>query len=123
TNVIIRTGANPDMKWNQFLIAPYIGDGSPVDQSMWVDNLLVATSRVIADTDGDGMPDDWEIANGLGPTDPTDAAKDADGDGFTNFQEYLAGTDPRSPNGVLRISTVTLSNNNSVINFNTVAGK
>jgi Bacterial TSP3 repeat len=123
SNVIMRTGANPDMKWNQFLIAPYIGDGSPVDQSMWVDNLLVATSRLLADTDGDGMPDDWEIANSLAPNDPTDAVEDADGDGFTNLEEYLAGTDPRSPNSVLRISTVTLDKNNSVINFNSVAGK
>ena len=53
------------------------------------------------------------------PTPP----KDADGDGFTNLEEYLTGTDPRSPNSVLRISTVTLNNNNSAIKFNTVAGK
>ena len=34
------------MRLNQFLIAPYIGDGSPVAQTMWVDNLTVATDRV-----------------------------------------------------------------------------
>ena len=28
------------------LIAPYMGSGSPVDQSMWVDNLRLATSRI-----------------------------------------------------------------------------
>jgi len=27
-------------------MAPYIGDGSPVDQYMWVDNLRVATGRI-----------------------------------------------------------------------------
>lgn len=42
-NVVIRTGLNPDMKFNQILIGPYIGVGSPVDQSFWFDNLIVAT--------------------------------------------------------------------------------
>ena len=52
------------------------------------------------DTDGDGMPDWWEIEMGLDPLDPTDAVKDLDGDGFTNLEEYLAGTDPRDPNSM-----------------------
>ena len=45
TNVLFRTGAHPTMRFNQLLIAPYIGDGSPVDQTMWVDDLTVATAR------------------------------------------------------------------------------
>ena len=45
TNIIIRTAQHPNIKFNQFLIAPWIGDGSPVDQTMWVDNLTVGTSR------------------------------------------------------------------------------
>ncbi len=45
TNVLLRTGAHANMKFNQFMIAPYIGDGSPVDQTMWVDDLTVATGR------------------------------------------------------------------------------
>jgi hypothetical protein len=44
-NVLLRTGANATMKFNQFIIAPYIGDGSPVTQSLWIDNLTVATAR------------------------------------------------------------------------------
>jgi len=46
-NVLLRTGEHPDMKFNQFLLTPYIGDGSPVEQTMWVDNLTVSTSRLI----------------------------------------------------------------------------
>ncbi len=44
-NVLFRTGAHPTMQFNQFIIAPYIGDGSPVDQTMWIDDLVVGTSR------------------------------------------------------------------------------
>jgi len=45
TDVLLRTGAHPTMKFNQLLVAPYIGDGSPVDQTMWVDALTVGTAR------------------------------------------------------------------------------
>ncbi len=45
-DILFRTGAHPTIQFNQFLIAPYIGDGSPVDQSMWIDNLRVATARI-----------------------------------------------------------------------------
>ena len=44
-NVLMRTGKFPDMKFNQFLIAPHIGPGSPVDQSFWIDDLVIANTR------------------------------------------------------------------------------
>ena len=42
------------------------------------------------DDDGDGIPDDAELANGLSPIHAADALEDADGDGRTNLDEYLA---------------------------------
>ncbi|MDY6923726.1 MAG: pectate lyase [Pseudomonadota bacterium] len=41
------------------------------------------------DTDGDGLPDDWELARGLSPADPADGPADPDGDGFTNLEDWL----------------------------------
>ncbi|MET0029467.1 MAG: FG-GAP-like repeat-containing protein [Candidatus Thiodiazotropha sp.] len=48
------------------------------------------------DIDGDGIPNDWELAHGLDPFDPQDANGDLDDDGSSNLEEYLAGTDPMS---------------------------
>ncbi|HMO66287.1 MAG TPA: Ig-like domain-containing protein, partial [Verrucomicrobiota bacterium] len=47
------------------------------------------------DRDGDGMPDEWEIAHGLNPDDPRDAMLDSDGDGLRNLREFELGTNPR----------------------------
>lgn len=49
------------------------------------------------DLDADGMPDAWESAHGLDPTDSLDHRADADGDGYTNLEEWLNETDPREP--------------------------
>ena len=47
-----------------------------------------------ADTDCDGMPNDWEQKYGFVPDDPADGTKDRDGDGYTNVEEYLNATNP-----------------------------
>jgi uncharacterized protein YjdB len=47
-DILFRTGARPSINFHQFLIAPYIGDRSPADQYMWIDDLLVATGIPIA---------------------------------------------------------------------------
>jgi len=44
-DILYRTGARPTIQFRQFLIAPYMRDGSPVDQYMWIDDLIVATGK------------------------------------------------------------------------------
>jgi hypothetical protein len=46
------------------------------------------------DSDEDGTPDEWELANRLDPEDSADAGLDSDGDGYLNLEEYLNGTTP-----------------------------
>ncbi|MGN0847408.1 MAG: choice-of-anchor Q domain-containing protein [Kiritimatiellia bacterium] len=64
------------------------GDGLSNLQEM-----LLGTDAGDPDTDGDGIPDGWEISCGLDPL-HDDAEDDPDGDGLVNREEFLAGTDP-----------------------------
>jgi hypothetical protein len=41
------------------------------------------------DSDKDGMPDEWEIKNGLNSKNAADASMDKNNDGYTNIEEYL----------------------------------
>lgn len=41
------------------------------------------------DTDGDGMPDQWELANGLNPKDAADASIIKKGTWYTNIEVYM----------------------------------
>ena len=73
-----------------------------MDIQMWDDPANDGLG-VNSDSDGDGMPDYWELTNGLDPNsadqngnNASDAHDDLDGDGLSNYAEYLAGTDPLS---------------------------
>jgi hypothetical protein len=44
SNVAFRTGSHPNMLFNQVILAPYMGT-SPANQTIWIDNLTVATDR------------------------------------------------------------------------------
>jgi hypothetical protein len=50
------------------------------------------TDQLNRDSDSDGLPDGWEVANGTDPNDPTrknGSGGDIDGDGITNLEEYM----------------------------------
>jgi hypothetical protein len=61
------------------------------------------------DTDGDGLRDAWEIANGLDPNDPVGVNGpdgDLDGDGSSNRDEMVAGTWANDSSSVFIITGV-----------------
>lgn len=59
------------------------------------------------DSDGDGIPTPAEIANGLNPANPADAAADNDTDGQTVLEEYIAGTPWNDGTSYFRLEAFT----------------
>jgi hypothetical protein len=73
----------------------HLRGGTMINSQKDVGGWPVLRGEAPLDSDQDGLPDAWEIAHGLNPRDPKDAALDSDGDGYSNLEEYLNGTDPR----------------------------
>lgn len=80
------------------------------------------------DSDGDGLPDAWELAliqqlGGrltLADIRPED---DLDGDGLTNLQEYLAGTYAYDPAHGILLDLVRLQPGGATLEFTVVRGR
>ncbi|RMJ14208.1 putative pectate lyase C [Fusarium kuroshium] len=48
----------------------------------------IASGKALTDSDGDGIPDEWEKKNGLNPNDKSDGMKIAS-NGYTNLENYV----------------------------------
>jgi hypothetical protein len=76
-----------------------VASGTVVIQATNDGAASIATANVVlssADSDGDGIPDDSEIALGLDPHNPVDAQEDFDRDNLSNLREFQLGTDLRN---------------------------
>jgi len=71
------------------------------------------------DTDGDGLPNDWEqqYFNSTTIASPT---ADSDGDGQSNYAEFVTGTNPLDPNDHLRPMGVGYDGTTVTLTFVTV---
>jgi hypothetical protein len=89
----------------------------------FVGSATTTNAALIIDSDRDGLPDSWEIAHGLNPTNSADANLDSDGDQMTNAQEYIAGTDPRDPQSYLRLEAAAPAGAGAVLAFVAVSNR
>jgi hypothetical protein len=100
------------------------------NKSNWKPSLVT----FLADSDQDGLPDEWEILYGFDPRAAADATLDSDGDTMSNLAEYIAGTDPTDPSSYLKINLVTdrpgatleflaISNRTYTVEFTDAIGK
>jgi len=62
-----------------------------------------AEAKPAKDTDRDGLPDVWELANGLNP-EIDDSRADPDNDRANNLHEYFANTNPADPTSRLELA-------------------
>ena len=93
--VLAQAGPQPLDAVDERLLGDFF-DGGSYDANNIGQFPNLQTYNVPADTDLDGMPDDWEIAHGLDPNDSTDHNQDRDDDGYTNIEEWINDPTPAS---------------------------
>lgn len=79
----------------------------------------VALTRLFMDSDNDGLPDQWEMAEFGSLTNAT-AGGDADGDGFSDRDEWLTGTHPGNASSALRIQRLQFATNETLVTWSSL---
>lgn len=103
-----------------YLEVLFNGDGLSLQASRFVRVTVFGAT----DTDGDGLPDAWEMEHQLDENDSTGVNGpdgDPDNDRFRNIEEYLAGTDPRDSESLLEITSQ--ANGGRRLTWKSVPGK
>ncbi|MCP5535559.1 MAG: hypothetical protein H7A51_04895 [Akkermansiaceae bacterium] len=94
-------------------------DDADLDGILNVDEVTYGTNPLLADSDGDGLDDAYELNTSL--TSPVLA--DSDGDGSNDGSELVAGTDAHDPLSKFLIQSTAWVSGDLQIQWSAVAGK
>lgn len=84
---------------------------------------FVGTDHERWDTDGDGVPDGYEVDHNLLALDPGDAAGDLDQDGVANWAEYVAGTRANDSNSLFEVAAAARGGGGMLVQHTTESGR
>lgn len=123
--------------WEEMDVTAQVGPGGPVGfafsstslsyMNIWTKEstnapvLEVTVAADSADWDGDGLPNDWELAYFGGETNAV-ASGHGDGDGMDNLSEYIAGYDPTNSESFF-VATTGVDTAGFVISWNAVSNR
>jgi xylan 1,4-beta-xylosidase len=119
---------NPDQTLSYTAAPGYTGPDSftyQVTDGTVTNFATVNVTVAPADTDNDGMPDDWETLYGLNPA-ASNVVFDTDGDGVGDLGEYISGMDPTNATSVFAVSSTNALDagpTNFVVTWNSVSNR
>ncbi len=91
----------------------------------FIDNVHISMSSNADDTDGDGIPDDWEQVH-AGNLEMMNNDTDSDGDGILDIDEYIGGTQPTNSASYLMIAELKNGfgpTSGNVLQWDSVSGR
>jgi len=114
---------------DRYISGNYLGSGATTNRDAFgnygLTNFLNISGKVVglplADSNGNGVPDDWEM-NNFGSLGFVTLLSDWDGDGHFDRYEYGAGTNPKDETSVFEATAVGQASG-PVIRWQSVTGK
>jgi len=76
---------------------------------------IVLNAKTLIDSDGDGLPDEYELAWGFNPNLASDSFADPDHDGKSNLQEFKDGTNPRDVDDNISVQIIEYNSENGFV--------
>ncbi len=98
-------------------------DATFLDENSSTSDTFTIIKQGAADTDSDGIPDEYEIAHGLDRFSAADALLDSDGDGVSNLKEFIFATASNVSDRYAFTTTYDSLAGTATVTFPTITGR